>query len=43
MYLGQEHTQLPLVEKAAQLPTEAPMRREQLLEGESRLYDLGTF
>jgi outer membrane protein insertion porin family len=43
VYLGQEHTRLPLIEKAAQLPTEAPMRREQLLEGESRLYDLGIF
>jgi outer membrane protein insertion porin family len=43
VYLGQEHTRLPLIEKAAQLPTEAPMQRERLLEAESRLYDLGIF
>ncbi len=43
VYLGQKRTRLALIAKAAQLPTEAPMRREQLLEGESRLYDLGIF
>ncbi len=43
VYLGQQHTRLPLITKTAQLPTEAPMKREQLLEAESRLYDLGIF
>jgi len=43
VYLGQDHTRLPMIQKTAQLPTEAPMRREQLLEAESRLYDLGIF
>lgn len=43
VYLGQKQTRLPLIAKTAQLPTEAPMKREQLLEAESRLYDLGIF
>jgi len=43
VYLGQSHTRLPLIEKTAKLPTEAPMQRQQLLEAESRLYDLGIF
>jgi len=42
-YLGQKHTRLPLIAKTAQLRAETPMRREQLLEAESRLYDLGIF
>ena len=43
VYLGQQQTRLPLITQTAQLPPEAPMRREQLLAAESRLYDLGIF
>jgi outer membrane protein assembly factor BamA len=43
VYLGQKRTRLPLIAKTAQIPSEAPMRREQLLEAESRLYDLAIF
>jgi outer membrane protein assembly factor BamA len=43
IYLGQAHTRLSLISKTAQVAVESPMRREQLLEGESRLYDLGIF
>jgi len=43
VFLGQKQTKLPLIAKTAQLPVEAPMRREQLLEAESNLYDLGIF
>ncbi len=42
-YLGQKHTRLPLIKKTAKLPPETPMRRDQMLEAESRLYDLGIF
>jgi outer membrane protein assembly factor BamA len=42
-YLGQKQTRLSLITKTAQIPPETPMRREQLLEAESRLYDLGIF
>ncbi len=43
VYLGQDHTRLSLIGKTAQIGVEAPMRRGQLLESESRLYDLGIF
>ena len=43
VYLGQKQTRLPLIARTAHLPTEAPMKREQLLEAESRLYDLSIF
>jgi outer membrane protein assembly factor BamA len=43
VYLGQKQTQLPLITKTARLPPETAMRRQQLLEAESRLYDLGIF
>jgi outer membrane protein assembly factor BamA len=43
VFLGQKQTKLPLIAKTAQLPVEAPMRRQQLLEAESNLYDLGIF
>ena len=43
VFLGQKQTKLPLIAKTAQLPAEAPMRREQLSEAESNLYDLGIF
>ena len=43
VYLGQKHTRLSLIKKTAQLPSETPMRRGQMLEAESRLYDLNIF
>jgi len=43
LVLGQERTRLSMIEKTAQIPIESPMRRGQLLEAESRLYDLGIF
>ncbi len=43
IYLGQDRTQMELLRKTAQLPSEAPMKRGQLLEAESRLYDLNIF
>jgi outer membrane protein assembly factor BamA len=43
VYLGQKQTRLALIEKTAQIPAETPMRRAQLLEAESRLYDLNIF
>jgi outer membrane protein insertion porin family len=42
-YLGQKRTRLSLLSKTAQVPPESPMRKGQLLEGESRLYDLNIF
>jgi outer membrane protein insertion porin family len=42
-YLGEKQTRLSLIRKTAQLPPETPMRRDQLLAAESRLYDLGIF
>jgi outer membrane protein insertion porin family len=43
VYLGQKRTRLGLITKTVQIPPEAPMQRGQLLEAESRLYDLGIF
>ena len=43
LYLGQEHTQERLIEKTAHLSSESPMLRDQLLESESRLYNLTIF
>jgi len=43
LYLGHDHTQQRLIEKTAHLPSESPMLRAQLLESESRLYDLAVF
>ena len=43
VYLGQTRTQLSLIEKTAQLPTDSPMRKVQLLGAETRLYDLNIF
>ena len=43
VYLGQDQTRRSLIQKTAQLPTEAPMRRVQLLAAETRLYDLNIF
>ena len=42
-YLGQKRTRLSLLNKTVQIPSESPMRRGQLLEAESRLYDLNVF
>jgi len=43
LYLGQRHTQLSLLQKTAKVPAEAPMKRAELLEAETRLYDLNIF
>jgi outer membrane protein insertion porin family len=43
VYLGQKTTRLSLIKKTAQIPPETPMQRGQLLEAESRLYDLNIF
>jgi outer membrane protein insertion porin family len=43
VYLGQKQTRLALITKTAKIAAETPMRRGQLLEAESRLYDLGIF
>jgi outer membrane protein insertion porin family len=43
IYLGQQHTRLSLIRKTAPIAVEAPMRRGDLLEVESHLYDLNIF
>jgi len=43
LYLGQKKTRVELIAKTAKIPAEAPMRKADLLEGESRLYDLNIF
>jgi outer membrane protein assembly factor BamA len=43
VYLGRKDTRESLIRKTAKLPTEAPMKRGQLLGAESRLYDLNIF
>jgi outer membrane protein insertion porin family len=43
LYLGQKQTRLSLLQKTAQLPPETPMKRGQMLEAETRLYDLNIF
>jgi len=43
VYLGQQHTRTSLIARTAHVPREAPMQRGQLLEAESRLYDLTIF
>jgi outer membrane protein assembly factor BamA len=43
IYLGQQHTRLPLIKKTAELPTESPMKRGDLLAAETRLYNLNIF
>lgn len=42
-FLGQEHTKISLLKKTAQIKPETPMRRRDLMEAESRLYDLSIF
>lgn len=43
VYLGQKHTRLALIEKTAKLSSDAPFDREQVLQAQSRLYDLNVF
>jgi outer membrane protein insertion porin family len=43
VYLGQQHTRMSLITKTAKIKAETPMQRQQLLEAESRLYDLNIF
>ena len=43
VYLGQKRTRLSLITRTAQVPVESPMRRQELLAAESRLYDLNIF
>ena len=43
IYLGQKRTRLALIARTAKIFPETPMRRVQLLEAESRLYDLNIF
>jgi outer membrane protein insertion porin family len=43
VYLGQKHTKPSLIAKTANIKSEVPMQRGQLLEAESRIYDLNIF
>lgn len=43
VYLGQDHTRVSLIQKTANIPTESPMKKADLLAAESRLYDLNVF
>src|SRR5580700_1230057 len=43
VYLGQQHTRLSLIRKTTKIPTKSPMRRGQMLEAESQLYNLNIF
>jgi outer membrane protein assembly factor BamA len=43
LYLGQKKTRDSLLKKTANIPSESPMRKGELLEAESRLYDLNIF
>jgi outer membrane protein assembly factor BamA len=43
VYLGETHTRPALIKKTANLHSEAPMKRSDLLAAESRLYDLNVF
>jgi len=43
VYLGQKVTRLPFIRKTAKVSAETPMRRGDLLQAESRLYDLNIF
>jgi outer membrane protein insertion porin family len=42
-YLGQQRTRVSMLEKTAQIASEGPMKRGDLLQAESRLYDLNIF
>jgi outer membrane protein insertion porin family len=43
IYLGQKQTQTSLIRRTVQIPSESPMRKGELLEAESHLYDLNIF
>jgi outer membrane protein insertion porin family len=43
IYLGQQRTRVSLIQKTAKLPSETPIKRGDLLQAESRLYDLNIF
>jgi outer membrane protein insertion porin family len=43
IYLGQKQTRPSLIHKTAKLSSESPMKRGEMLEAESRLYDLNIF
>jgi outer membrane protein insertion porin family len=43
IYLGQKRTRVSLIQKTAKLPSETPIKRGDLLQAESRLYDLNIF
>jgi outer membrane protein insertion porin family len=43
LYLGQDRTRVSLLKRTAEVAPETPMRRGDLLEAESRLYDLSIF
>ena len=43
IYLGQKHTRTSMIRKTAKLSSEAPIKRVDLLQAESRLYDLNIF
>ena len=43
IYLGQERTRRSLLRRTAKISSELPMSREELLEAQSRLYDLNIF
>jgi outer membrane protein assembly factor BamA len=42
-YLGQQHTRLSLLRKTAKVAAESPMKRIELLDAESHLFDLNIF
>lgn len=43
VYLGENHTRGSLIKKTANLHSESPMKKSDLLAAESRLYDLNVF
>ena len=43
LYLGEKKTRVALIAKTAKIPSEAPMRKIELLKAESQLYDLNIF
>jgi outer membrane protein assembly factor BamA len=43
VYLGQQHTRLPVIQETSNLHAETPMNKSQLLGAETKLYDLNIF
>jgi outer membrane protein insertion porin family len=43
VYLGQQHTRTALIVQTAKIEAEGPLQRQEMLEAESRLYDLNIF